>query len=48
MVHQKSERVSYQNGIRDFWSFNQSETQMFRVVQPLFGPETEFSSDVDC
>jgi hypothetical protein len=24
--HQKAERVFFQNGIRDFWSFGQSET----------------------
>jgi hypothetical protein len=45
--HQKAERVTYQNGIHDFQSFGQSETQMLRSVQPLFYPETEFSSDVD-
>jgi hypothetical protein len=45
MDHQKAERVDYQNGIRDFRSFSQSETQMLRSVQPLFCPEIEFSSD---
>jgi hypothetical protein len=43
----KSERVSYQNGIRDFRSFDQSETQKLRSVQPLFCLKTELSSDVD-
>jgi hypothetical protein len=47
MDHWDAERVSYQNGIRDFWDFCQTETQMLRSVQPLFCPETEFSSEVD-
>jgi hypothetical protein len=47
MDHWKSERVGYQNGIRDFWIFSQSEGQKLRSVQPLFCPETGFSSDVD-
>jgi hypothetical protein len=47
MDRQKSEGVAYHFGIRDFWSFSQSETQKLRSVVPLFCPETEFSSDVD-
>jgi hypothetical protein len=47
MNHQKSERATYRNGIRDFWSFGQSETQKLICVPPLFCPETEFSSEVD-
>jgi hypothetical protein len=39
--------VAYQNGIQDFRSFGQSETQMLRSVQLLFCPQTEFSCDVD-
>jgi hypothetical protein len=45
--HQKDERVTYQNGIHDIWSFSQLEAQKLRSVQPLFCPETEFSSNVD-
>jgi hypothetical protein len=37
--HRKAERVTYQNGIRDFWSFGQSETQKWSSSQPLFCPE---------
>jgi hypothetical protein len=47
MDHRKAERVVYRNGIRNFQSFDQSETQKFSSVQPLFCPETEFSSEVD-
>jgi hypothetical protein len=47
MDHQKAERVAYHNGIRDFWSFGQSDNQNMSSVQPLFCPETEFSSEVD-
>jgi hypothetical protein len=44
---QKAERVSYRNGIWDFWSFGQSKAQKLSSVQPLLCPETEFSSEVD-
>jgi hypothetical protein len=47
MDQKKAERVVYRNGIRDFWSFNKSETQMLSSIQPLFCPETEINSDVD-
>jgi hypothetical protein len=47
MDHQKSERVSYRNGIWDLRSFDQSETQKLSSVQPLFCPETEFNSECD-
>jgi hypothetical protein len=47
MDHRKGERVGYQNGIQDFQRFSQSDTQKFSSVQPLFYPETEFSSEVD-
>jgi hypothetical protein len=47
MDHRKSERVAYHNGIRDFQSFGQSETQKLGSVQPQFYPETEISSEVD-
>jgi hypothetical protein len=47
MDPQKAERVVYHNGIQDFWSFGQSKTQKLCFVQPLFYPETEFSSKVD-
>jgi hypothetical protein len=47
MDHQKSERVSYRNGIRDFQSFVLSKTQKFSSVQPMFYPETKFSSKVN-
>jgi hypothetical protein len=47
MDHQKSERVSYRNGIWDLRSFGQSETQKLSSVQPLFYPETEFNSEGD-
>jgi hypothetical protein len=47
MDHPKAEWVSYRNGIRDFQSFSQSEAQKFSSIQPLFCPETEFSSEVD-
>jgi hypothetical protein len=47
MDHQKSERVAYQFGIRDFRSFGQSKAQKLSSVQPLFCLGTEFSSDVD-
>jgi hypothetical protein len=47
MDHQNAERVAYRNAIRDFQSFGQSKTQKLSSVQPLFCPETEFSSEVD-
>jgi len=47
MDRRKAERVTYRNGIRDFRSFGQSETQKLSFVQPLFCPETEFSSEVN-
>jgi hypothetical protein len=47
MVHRKAERVSYQFVIQDFWSFGQSEAHKLNSIQPLFCPETEFSSDID-
>jgi hypothetical protein len=47
MDHWKSERVAYWNGIQDFRSFSLSETQKFSSIQPLFCPETEFSSEVN-
>jgi hypothetical protein len=47
MNHRKDERVVYHNGIQDFWGFGQSESQKFSPIQPLFYPETEFSSEVD-
>jgi hypothetical protein len=47
MDHQKAEKVGYHNGIRDFWSFGQSETQKLSSVQPQFCPETEISSEVN-
>jgi hypothetical protein len=47
MDHQKDERFAYRNDIHCFQSFGQSEAQKVRSVQPLFCPETEFSSDVD-
>jgi hypothetical protein len=39
MDHQKDERVTYQNGIRDFWSFSQTETQNLCSSKLLFGSE---------
>jgi hypothetical protein len=47
MDHRKSERGTYPNGMRDFRSFSHSKTQKLSFVQPLFCPETEFSSEVD-
>jgi hypothetical protein len=47
MDHQKAERVAYHNGIQDFWSLSQSETQKLSSVQPWFCPETEISIEVD-
>jgi hypothetical protein len=47
MDHQKSERVAYRNGIRNFRNYDQSKAQKFSSIQPLFCPETEFSSEVD-
>jgi hypothetical protein len=47
MDHRKSETVFYRNGIPDFGSFGQSETQKLSFVQPLFCPETKFSGEVD-
>jgi hypothetical protein len=44
---QKADRVFYRNGIQDVWSFSRSETQKLSSVQPLFYPETEFSSEVE-
>jgi hypothetical protein len=46
MDRRKDERVSYHNGIRDIWSFSQSEAQKLGSVQPLFCPKLEFSSEV--
>jgi hypothetical protein len=39
MDHRKYERLIYQNGIQDFQSFSQSETQKLSSIQPLFCPE---------
>jgi hypothetical protein len=47
MDQQKTKRVVLRNGIRDFWSFGQSETRNWRSVLPLFCSDAEFSSDVD-
>jgi hypothetical protein len=47
MDHRKAERVAYHNSSLKFWSFGQSEAQKFSFVQPLFCPETEFSSEVN-
>jgi hypothetical protein len=47
MDHRKAKRVSYHNGILDFQSFGQSETQKLSSVHPRFCPETEISSEVD-
>jgi hypothetical protein len=47
MDHQKAERVAYCNGIQDFQSFDQSETQKLCAIPPRFCPEIEFSSKVD-
>jgi hypothetical protein len=47
MDRQKTNRVSYHNGIQDVLSFGRSETQKLSSVQPLFYPETEFSSEVE-
>jgi hypothetical protein len=47
MGHRRAEKVIYQNGIRDFWSFSQFEAWNWRSVLLQFCPETEFSSDVD-
>jgi hypothetical protein len=47
MYHRKSERVAYHNGIRDFQSFGQSETQKLGSFQLQFCLETEISSEVD-
>jgi hypothetical protein len=44
---QKADRVFYCNGIQDVRSFSRSETQKLSSVQPLFYPETEFSSEVE-
>jgi hypothetical protein len=41
MDHQNSEKVTYQNGIRDFQSFGLSETSAAVLSR------TEFSSDID-
>jgi hypothetical protein len=46
MNHQKSERVSYHDGIWYFRSFGQSETRKLSSVQLLFCPETEISNKV--
>jgi hypothetical protein len=46
MDHREAERVAYRNGIRNFQSFSQSETQELSSVQPLFHSETKFSSEV--
>jgi hypothetical protein len=47
MDHQKYERVSYHNGIREFRSFGESETQKLSSVHLLFCPEREFSIEVN-
>jgi hypothetical protein len=47
MDHWKAERVAYHNGNQDIRRFGQSEAQKFSSVQPLFCPETEFSSEVN-
>jgi hypothetical protein len=47
MDHRKDEKVSYHNGIQDFWGFGQSETRKLSSVQPQFCPETEISSEVN-
>jgi hypothetical protein len=39
MDHQKAERVTYQNSIRDFRSFSQTETQKLSSSKLLFGSE---------
>jgi hypothetical protein len=44
MYHRKAERVVVQNGIRDFQSFGQSETENWRFVPPLFLPEQNSSA----
>jgi hypothetical protein len=47
MDHQKGVRVAYRNGIQDFQSVGQSETQKLSSAQLLFCPEGEFSSEVN-
>jgi hypothetical protein len=44
--HQNVERVAYQYGIRDFWSFSQSEAQKLNPDQLWFYPETKISSNI--
>jgi hypothetical protein len=46
MDHLKAERVIYQNGIRDFWSFGQSETPKVELESAAVLSRMEFSSDV--
>jgi hypothetical protein len=46
MGHRKDERVSYQFGIRDFWSFSRSEVQKLNHDQLRFCPEMKISSDI--
>jgi DICT domain-containing protein len=43
----KSERFFYHNGMWDFRSFGQFDTQKLISIQLLFCPETEFSSEVN-
>jgi hypothetical protein len=47
MDHQKAKRVTFRNGIQDFWSFSQSEAGNQKSVLLLFCLGAEFSSDVD-
>jgi hypothetical protein len=47
MDHQKAERVAYRNGIQNFQSFGQSETQKLCAIPLRFCPEIEFSNKVD-
>jgi hypothetical protein len=47
MDYHNSERIVYRNGIWDFQSFGQSETQKLRSIQPLVCPESELSSEVN-
>jgi hypothetical protein len=47
MDRRKAVKVGYHNGIQDFQSFGQSETQKLSSVQPQFYPEIEISSEVD-
>jgi hypothetical protein len=44
MNHQKAERVTYHNGIQDFWILGQCETQKLSSVQLLLCPEQNSSA----